>query len=202
VAVEKPRPYETNHLPGRGGGVNSRSQNPYRRSSHILFKRVVNANSIRDLLAGLILYLGFGFLGEALFKDRGWPTESGRAIVSHGWGLCSRFEPRSLLEKAIYAADELVGLVTACAPVRPSKSVFPTNILSCRPHRGGEGQNHRRFSELEPPRRGLSHLRGSRVHLRFACEHQLQCAGGTDHPRAVGRLLMLCGDRTGLPGDG
>jgi putative nucleotidyltransferase with HDIG domain len=54
----------------------------------------------------------------------GWPEEYMRAVVSHGWGLCSDVEPRTDLEKALYAIDELTGLVAAAALVRPSKSVL------------------------------------------------------------------------------
>jgi predicted hydrolase (HD superfamily) len=67
--------------------------------------------------------------GEIL-EDRGWPGEYIRAVVSHGWGLCSDVEPLSQLEKTLYAVDELVGFVTACALVRPSKSVMDMDVKS------------------------------------------------------------------------
>jgi predicted hydrolase (HD superfamily) len=41
-----------------------------------------------------------------------------------GWGICSDVEPVSLLEKTLYAIDELTGLVVTSALVRPSKSVL------------------------------------------------------------------------------
>jgi len=53
-----------------------------------------------------------------------WPEPLIRAVVSHGWGLCSDTEPQSDMEKALYAVDELTGLVTAAALVRPSRSVM------------------------------------------------------------------------------
>jgi putative nucleotidyltransferase with HDIG domain len=58
-----------------------------------------------------------------LLEQRGWPDEYVRAVVSHGWGLCSDVEPQTGLEKTLYAIDELTGLVTAVAIIRPSKSV-------------------------------------------------------------------------------
>jgi len=61
---------------------------------------------------------------EKILTDRGWPQEYIRAVVSHGWELCMDIKPETLLEKTLYAVDELTGLVTACALVRPSRSVM------------------------------------------------------------------------------
>jgi putative nucleotidyltransferase with HDIG domain len=58
-----------------------------------------------------------------ILAERGWPEEYIRAIVSHGWGICSDVEPRTDMEKILYAVDELTGLITAVAIIRPSKSV-------------------------------------------------------------------------------
>ena len=58
-----------------------------------------------------------------ILEERAWPEEYIRAVVSHGWGLCSDVEPQSNMEKTLYAVDELTGLITAAALVRPSKSV-------------------------------------------------------------------------------
>lgn len=60
---------------------------------------------------------------KEILEEYGWPEEYIRAIVSHGWGICTDVKPQNLLEKTLYAIDELTGLVTACALVRPSKSV-------------------------------------------------------------------------------
>ncbi len=69
--------------------------------------------------------------GEIL-REREWPEEYIRAVVSHGWGICVDVEPHSLLEKTLYAIDELTGLITACALVRPSKSVMDLKPKSVR----------------------------------------------------------------------
>ena len=61
---------------------------------------------------------------EVILRDRDWPEDYIRAIVSHGWGICSDVEPRDDMEKVLYAIDELTGLVTAVGLVRPSKSVL------------------------------------------------------------------------------
>lgn len=61
---------------------------------------------------------------QEILTERGWPEEMIRAVVSHGFGLCTDVEPRLEMEKILYAVDELTGLVTAAALVRPSKSVL------------------------------------------------------------------------------
>ena len=42
-----------------------------------------------------------------------------RAILSHGWGICSDVEPVTNLEKSLYAVDELTGIIQAAARMRP-----------------------------------------------------------------------------------
>ncbi|HOP46310.1 MAG TPA: hydrolase [Desulfobacteraceae bacterium] len=67
-----------------------------------------------------------------ILEGQGWPEEYIRAVVSHGWGLCSDIEPRSDLEKTLYAIDELTGLVTASVLVRPNKSILDMNAKSVK----------------------------------------------------------------------
>lgn len=67
-----------------------------------------------------------------ILEAEGWPPEYVRAVVSHGWGLCSDVEPRTELEKTLYAIDELTGLVTASALVRPTKSVLDLTVKSVK----------------------------------------------------------------------
>ena len=59
-----------------------------------------------------------------LLAAAGWPEEYIHAVVSHGWGLCSEVEPTHVMEKVLYAVDELTGLVKAAALMRPSRSVL------------------------------------------------------------------------------
>jgi putative nucleotidyltransferase with HDIG domain len=61
---------------------------------------------------------------QEILEGRGWPEEYIRAVVSHGWGIVTDVEPQHEMEKVLYAIDELTGLVTAVALVRPSKSVL------------------------------------------------------------------------------
>jgi len=67
-----------------------------------------------------------------ILKEHNWPDEYIRAVVSHGWGMCSDVEPESTLEKTLYAIDELTGLVAASAMVRPSKSVMDMAVKSVK----------------------------------------------------------------------
>jgi len=67
-----------------------------------------------------------------ILREQGWPEEYIRAVMSHGWGICTDVEPRTDLEKTLYAMDELTGLVAATALVRPSKSVLDTTAKSVK----------------------------------------------------------------------
>jgi len=67
-----------------------------------------------------------------ILEEHSWPEEYIRAAVSHGWGICSDVEPKSSLEKTLYAIDELTGLVAASAMVRPSKSVMDLTVKSVK----------------------------------------------------------------------
>lgn len=54
------------------------------------------------------------------------------AVCSHGYGLCSDVEPVLEMEKVLFAADELTGLVGAAALMRPSKSVQDMELSSLK----------------------------------------------------------------------
>jgi predicted hydrolase (HD superfamily) len=69
---------------------------------------------------------------EAILRENGWPEDYIRAVVSHGYGICTAVEPRSTMEKVLYAVDELTGLVTTTALVRPSKSVLDLKAKSVK----------------------------------------------------------------------
>ena len=65
-----------------------------------------------------------------LFEAHNWPKEYIRAVISHGWGICTDIKPETLLEKTLYAIDELTGLVGSAALVRPSKSILDIKAKS------------------------------------------------------------------------
>ena len=54
------------------------------------------------------------------------------AVVSHGYGICSDVEPTHEMEKVLFAADELTGLIWAAAKMRPSKSVQDMEVSSLK----------------------------------------------------------------------
>lgn len=57
---------------------------------------------------------------EQPLRDAGVDEESIHAILSHGWGLCTEEEPRTNMEKSLYALDSLTGLISATAKMRPN----------------------------------------------------------------------------------
>jgi putative nucleotidyltransferase with HDIG domain len=59
--------------------------------------------------------------GPRILLERGWPEEIARAVQSHA--NYSGVSRESLMEKALYAVDELTGLITAAALVRPTKDI-------------------------------------------------------------------------------
>lgn len=65
-----------------------------------------------------------------ILRSQGWPEECIRAVVSHGWGILTDVAPVTDLEKALFAIDELTGLVAAAALVRPSRSVLDLPVKS------------------------------------------------------------------------
>ena len=69
---------------------------------------------------------------EKMLREQDWPELYIRAVVSHGWGICSDVQPQSEMEKVLYAIDELTGLVAAAALVRPSQSVLDLPVKSVK----------------------------------------------------------------------
>lgn len=69
---------------------------------------------------------------KEIMQERGYSQEIIRAMMSHGWGICTDVEPLTPMEKTLYAVDELTGLITACALVRPSKSVMDLEVSSVK----------------------------------------------------------------------
>lgn len=67
-----------------------------------------------------------------ILAERRWPEEYIRAVESHGWKLCTDVEPVERMEKVLYTIDELTGLISAVALLRPSKSVLDLTVKSVK----------------------------------------------------------------------
>ena len=67
-----------------------------------------------------------------LLAEIGCSEELIHAVCSHGYGLCSDVEPTHQMEKVLFAADELTGLVGAAARMRPSKSCSDMEVSSLK----------------------------------------------------------------------
>ena len=52
-------------------------------------------------------------------REAGVAEEDIRAVLSHGYGICTDVRPESLLEKSLYTVDELTGIIQAAARMRP-----------------------------------------------------------------------------------
>ena len=67
-----------------------------------------------------------------LLAEIGAEPELVHAVCSHGYGLCSDVEPEHQMEKVLFAADELTGLIGAAIKMRPSKSVMDLEVSSLK----------------------------------------------------------------------
>jgi putative nucleotidyltransferase with HDIG domain len=70
------------------------------------------------------------YKGSEILKERGYSEEIRRAILSHAeYTGVARTSP---LEKTLFACDELAGFITACALVKPGKSLLEVEATSVR----------------------------------------------------------------------
>lgn len=67
-----------------------------------------------------------------LLAEIGAEPELVHAVCSHGYGICTDVKPEHEMEKVLYAADELTGLIGACAIMLPSKSVQDLEVKSLK----------------------------------------------------------------------
>ncbi len=67
-----------------------------------------------------------------LLREAGVGEDMIRAICSHGYGICADIEPEHQMEKVLFAADELTGLIGAAALMRPSRSVMDMEVSSIK----------------------------------------------------------------------
>ena len=68
----------------------------------------------------------------AMLREAGIGEDMIRSICSHGYGVCSDIEPQHFMEKILFAADELTGLISATILMRPSKSTQDLGLKSLK----------------------------------------------------------------------
>ena len=69
---------------------------------------------------------------QQLMREAGVDERTIRATASHGYGICVDIRPEHEMEKVLFAADELTGLIWAAALMRPSKSVQDMELKSLK----------------------------------------------------------------------
>jgi len=69
---------------------------------------------------------------KAILTEEDWPEDYIRAIISHGWKICTDVEPVETMEKVLYTTDELTGLIVATILMRPSKSILDLELSSVK----------------------------------------------------------------------
>ena len=70
------------------------------------------------------------FVGVHFLREQGWPEEVLRAILAHA--DYSGVVPETHLERALFACDELAGFLTACALVKPTKSIAEVEVAGVK----------------------------------------------------------------------
>ncbi len=111
-------------------------------------------------------------VAPGLLAEAGFDADFIRAVEAHGWGLCSDVKPEKKMEIVLYTIDELTGLITAAAYMRPSRSVMDMEVSSVK-----KSSRTRLCRRREPG--------GHSERLR----HARHDAGGSDsgiHPRHAG----------------
>lgn len=67
-----------------------------------------------------------------LLREGGVGEDMIHSVCSHGYGLCCEVKPEHMMEKVLFAVDELTGLIGAAAKMRPSKSVMDMEVSSLK----------------------------------------------------------------------
>ncbi|MFT4111236.1 HD domain-containing protein [Silvibacterium sp.] len=70
------------------------------------------------------------FVGNRVLAEQGWPEEIRTAILGHA--TYSGVPRVTHLDKALFACDELSGFLTACAYVKPTKSIFDVEVAGVK----------------------------------------------------------------------
>jgi predicted hydrolase (HD superfamily) len=70
------------------------------------------------------------FVGVKFLREQGWPEEMLHAILAHA--DYSGVKPETHLDRALFACDELAGFLTACALVKPTKSIADVEVAGVK----------------------------------------------------------------------
>jgi putative nucleotidyltransferase with HDIG domain len=68
--------------------------------------------------------------GAEILREEGYPEELVHAVLAHGYPVRTNHPPTTLLDRTLRACDEITGLITAAALVRPSRSVMDLEARS------------------------------------------------------------------------
>lgn len=69
---------------------------------------------------------------KEILEQENWPEEYIRAVLSHGYKICTDVEPVGKMEKVLYTIDELTGLIAATALMRPGQSILNLTTKSVK----------------------------------------------------------------------
>ena len=69
---------------------------------------------------------------QEILREKGYDERLIRAVASHGYGITVDIAPEHEMEKVLFAADELTGLIFAASLMRPSKSVSDMEVKSVK----------------------------------------------------------------------
>ena len=139
----------TEHIPGRNETIELLKK--YNKSDFLIrhayaveavmkfFADYYNENVEKWGIIGLIHDLDYEqfpeqhcIMTEKLLKENNWPEDYIYSVISHGWGICTDAEPKHIMEKTLFAIDELTGLIAATALMRPSKSILELKLKSVK----------------------------------------------------------------------
>ncbi|QJA08833.1 HDIG domain-containing protein [Romboutsia sp. CE17] len=103
------------------------------------FARLYNEDEEKWGIVGLLHDLDYGMYPDEhcskvieIMEEKKLDKDLIRAVVSHGYGLVCDVKPESNMEKVLYTVDELTGLISATAIMRPSKSVMDLELKSVK----------------------------------------------------------------------
>jgi predicted hydrolase (HD superfamily) len=113
-----------------------------------------------------------------LLREAGADEALIHGVCSHGYGLTVDVKPEHEMEKVLYAADELTGLIWAAALIRPSKSVMDMEVKSVK--KKYKAENFAAGCSREVIERGaamlgweLDHLIGRTILAMRSCETEV-----------------------------